>query len=229
MSYRRFLVVPALVLGVGGIAACDDDGGGGSLDEAYCQARIDLEVAILAEPPDQAGINAGLTGLEDNAPSDLEEPTTVFVDAFRTDPRAAFDDPEVVEAGIQVSEAVYDDCGFEQVEVTGLDFSFDGIPEEIDAGDVAFKFTNDGVEPHEMAIARINDDADMTIDEILQLPRREGEALITEEGGTFAEPGGTDYSITNLEAGNYAMLCFVETDEGVPHVAEGMVYPFEVT
>jgi hypothetical protein len=225
MLARKCAVLSALVLGVATVAACDDDGGGGSLDEAYCQARIDLEDAGVQE--DQAALEDAATALEDNAPSDLEEQSTVVADAFRDG--TFFDDPEAQEDGREISEAVYDDCGYEQVDVTGLDFSFEGIPDEIEAGDVAFQFTNDGGEPHEMAIARINDDTDQTIDEILQLPRREANALITREGGTFAEPGDTDYSITNLESGNYAMLCFVETDEGVPHVVEGMVFPFEVT
>jgi hypothetical protein len=221
----RLLGLAVTALALAPLAACDDDGGGGGLDEAYCQARIDLEDAGVQE--DQAALEDAATELEDNAPSDLEEQSTVVADAFRDG--TFFDDPDAQAAGREISEAVYEDCSFEQVDVTGLDFSFEGIPDEIEAGDVAFQFTNDGVEPHEMAIARINDDTDLTIDEILELPRREAEALITEEGGTFAEAGDTDYSITNLESGNYAMLCFVETDDGVPHVVEGMVFPFEVT
>ena len=223
MRIRRLVVVPAVVLGIAGIVACDDDGGG--LDDAYCQARIDLETAGVQEDP--AALEDAATALEDNAPSDLEDQSTTVANAFRDG--TFFDDPQAQADGREISEAVYDDCGFEQVEVSGLDFSFEGIPDEIDAGDVAFQFTNDGVEPHEMAIVRINDDVDESIDEILELPRREAEGLVTEEGGTFAEPGDTDYSVTNLDSGSYAMLCFVETDEGIPHVAEGMVYPFEVT
>jgi len=225
---KRLLAVGAIVIGTAVLAACGDDGGDdASIDEAYCQARIDAEIAINAEDPE--ALNEALTAFEDNAPADLEDATTTFVDAAREDPAALFEDPEVQEAGMEISEAVYNDCGFEQVEVTGLDYSFEGIPEEVTSGDVAFQFTNDGEEPHEMLIVRINDDADMTIDEIIELPQREAQELVTSEAATFAEPGGTDWTMNNLEAGSYAALCFVETADGVPHVVEGMVYPFEVT
>jgi hypothetical protein len=224
------VVFAALAVGGVGLVACgDDDGGGGGLDQAYCQARIDIEAAFFAGPPDEAALDDALTALEDNAPSDLEDQTSLVVDSVREEGPEAFEDEDVAAAGNEVSEAVYDDCGYEQVDVTGLDYSFEGIPSEVSAGDVAFRFTNDGDEPHEMTIFRIDDDADESLDEIVQLSGREARELITVTGGTAAEPSGTDYTIGNLEPGRYGAVCFIETPEGVPHVEEGMLFEFEVT
>ncbi len=53
--------------------------------------------------------------------------------------------------------------------------------------------------------------------------------LVTGYGGPgTVAPGGTQAVAVNLVAGNYIMLCFVSDEDGVPHVAKGMIAPFEV-
>jgi uncharacterized cupredoxin-like copper-binding protein len=41
-------------------------------------------------------------------------------------------------------------------------------------------------------------------------------------------PGASAELVVNLAAGNYAMVCFVSDDHGVPHVAKGMMRPVVV-
>ncbi len=48
-------------------------------------------------------------------------------------------------------------------------------------------------------------------------------------GPNPSELGDTSSTTMPLEAGNYAMVCFIPTPEGVPHVAKGMVRPLTVT
>jgi hypothetical protein len=43
------------------------------------------------------------------------------------------------------------------------------------------------------------------------------------------EPGDTANATLSLEPGSYAMLCFVPTPDGVPHVMKGMIQPLTVT
>jgi hypothetical protein len=230
-SSKRHTKWTAAVVAVGAIAlvgaACGDDGSGGSAPEAFCEARIDLEEALTAEPPDEEAGDEALNALDENAPEDVSEQTTLVVDAAREDPDSLFEDPEVIDTRREVEQVIFDDCGFQQVEVTAAEYSFEGIPGELDADNTAFSFTNDGAEEHEMVLARIV--SDVTLEELLELPEAEQEQNVEFQTATFAPAGETDYSFTDLESGRYAVVCFVETADGTPHVAEGMTFEFEVS
>lgn len=229
-----------VMVGVVGLAlfgaACGDDGGDSESsseasgeDAAFCDARVAVEAEFFADRPDQEAIDAILDDLAGEAPDEVQEDATVVADTLRESGGDAFDDPAFVESITVVDEYALANCGFEAVEVTGLDFSFEGIPDELDAGVVGFSFTNDGEEPHEMLVFRINDDVDASVDELVQLPEQETEGMIELQAATFAEPGQTTYTFSDLEPGRYGAVCFVETAEGVPHVDEGMQFEFEVT
>jgi hypothetical protein len=47
-------------------------------------------------------------------------------------------------------------------------------------------------------------------------------------GPSIAAPGGQTQVILDLEPGQYVALCFVDSPDGVPHIAKGMVQAFEV-
>ena len=127
------------------------------------------------------------------------------------------------------------ECGFEQVEATGVDYEYEGIPGTVAAGTTALTFSNEGQEMHEIALARINDDVTMSVEEILGLPEEQALSMVTPVGGAFAEPGGSDTTFVELEAGHYAALCFVpqgtthDTEgAGPPHFTLGMFAEFTV-
>lgn len=48
-------------------------------------------------------------------------------------------------------------------------------------------------------------------------------------GSNAIVPGGFQQSEVVLKAGHYVMLCFVAGADGLPHIARGMVMPFDVT
>jgi plastocyanin len=48
-------------------------------------------------------------------------------------------------------------------------------------------------------------------------------------GPTGVAPGTTVATSANLEPGQYAFVCFVQSADGVPHLAKGMIGQLEVT
>ncbi len=107
------------------------------------------------------------------------------------------------------------------VDVTLLDYSFELSQDTIPAGAlVSFTISNEGQYPHEFAVVRLPEG--VTVDDAMADPAL-AEAIVF-IGGAYAEAGAvTHVALTNLEPGNYTVVCFVDVPEGVPHVARGMV------
>jgi plastocyanin len=109
------------------------------------------------------------------------------------------------------------------ITVTGVDYAFAGIPDAVDAGTV-LGFRNEGDEPHEMAVFRINDDVELSIQELLALPEDEVGEMVQQTGFAIADPGeDAEETVTVAEAGNYAMLCFIPV--GTTSIPEGTPPP----
>ena len=109
------------------------------------------------------------------------------------------------------------------ITVTGVDYAFAGIPDAVDAGTV-LGFRNEGEEPHEMVVFRINDDVELSIQELLALPEEEVGEMIQHTGFALAAPGeDAEETVTVAEAGNYAMLCFIPV--GTTSIPEGTPPP----
>jgi uncharacterized cupredoxin-like copper-binding protein len=133
------------------------------------------------------------------------------------------------------------DCDWEQVEVSMVDFSFEGVPDTVEAGTVAFEASNDGDEMHEMVLFRKNEGVEQSIEELLEMPEEEAQGMVTFVSGAFAEPGDSTWAVAELEPGEYGMVCFVpvgtttfeeeqeaEGEEGPPHFTQGMHAEFTV-
>lgn len=135
-----------------------------------------------------------------------------------------------------------DDVGDELPEITvvAAETEADGaktytfeLPSDLTAGAASLNLSNAGSETHHAQVYRLGDDS--TMDAV-------GAALMTENipellalgqfaGGTgVTDPGGDSPAdaIVELEEGSYAMMCFLPDASGVPHLANGMVVPFEV-
>lgn len=120
--------------------------------------------------------------------------------------------------------------------MSAVDYEFENLPEEIDAGTVAFRMANDGGELHEIVVVRVNDDVTASAEELLELSEEEVESMATFVGGGFAPPGGTDVMIGEFQPGRYIAACFIpvgtteETEgDGSPHFTEGMWAEFTVS
>jgi uncharacterized cupredoxin-like copper-binding protein len=123
------------------------------------------------------------------------------------------------------------------VDVTAVEYAFEGVPETLPSGNVAFSFSNEGEEVHEMLMVRYKEET-TTIEDLLELSDRQAQKKIEFLGASFGPPGAEDTETKALTPGKYALLCFVpvgatseeaaETAQGPPHVARGMSAEFTV-
>ncbi len=150
-----------------------------------------------------------------------------------------------------------DEAEPESVEIVGINYEYEGVPETLAVGsDLSFRNDADN-EVHEIVVVRINDDETRPIEELAQLPPEEGQAS-TVIGVSVALPGETGTVVEGDDLvldqpGRYALLCFIplgsDVDlarqllsgpppegegppptlgEGPPHVTAGMFAEFTV-
>ena len=211
---------------------------------AFCDAAIDIETSLGAG---RADVGEQLQTAEDNAPEEVSESVTSLVRLLREvlaaeneeEGFAIFESPEFTQADDEIDQWMLDNCeGVEKVEVTAVDYEFQGMPPSVPSGQVAFTLDNQGTEVHELVLFQINEGVTETVEQLLQLPEEEVMTKITEFGGSFAEPGDSGTFFLNLESGRYGAVCFVpvgstpeagEEVEGPPHTTEGMFAEFEAT
>jgi uncharacterized cupredoxin-like copper-binding protein len=115
------------------------------------------------------------------------------------------------------------------VTFTATDYRYSG-PSEIPAGLTAFRLENHGKELHHLVIARL--EQGRTLDSLLAALKNPGPppAWLHFVGGpNAAEPGDASNASTMMQPGHYAVMCFIPTAAGVPHVAKGMIGGLEVT
>lgn len=139
------------------------------------------------------------------------------------------------------------------VEITGVDYGFEGFPESLAVGtELTFRNGSD-TEYHEMAVMRVADDEDRSAEELLALGD-EAMASLTFVGVAAAAPAtaGTviDGDLTLDEPGRYVATCFIpvgadpaiveqafeaaegetppDMGDGAPHAMEGMIAEFVV-
>lgn len=109
------------------------------------------------------------------------------------------------------------------------DYSYD-LPKEIAAGIVRITIDSDGKEPHHAQLARLNDG--VTQEQFLAAMQESFEAmipLVSFTGGPAPiDAGGSQTVLMELTAGNYVVLCFIPSADGLPHLAKGMIGFFEV-
>ncbi len=116
------------------------------------------------------------------------------------------------------------------VTIMAIDFSFDQ-PQTVPAGLVNVSFVNNGPNPHQVQIARVNNG---NFAEFASALEKQGPpaalGLSTLYGGANTiDAGQKEEVILNLPQGTYASICFVMGADNVPHYAKGMVKQFNVT
>lgn len=116
------------------------------------------------------------------------------------------------------------------ITVTARDFALEA-PDVFPTGRAAVTFRNEGQEIHHAQFLRLNDgvSVDQFAAALAQGPEAAA-ALGTDAGGPGAVSPGKSTTITqDLTAGAYVMLCFIPGADGVPHMAKGMLRPFQVS
>ena len=113
--------------------------------------------------------------------------------------------------------------------VRAMDYSFTA-PASIRAGVTTFRLTNAGKELHHLSIVRLPEGKSAA--DYLAAMKAEGHppTWATDVGGPNAAiPGATIEATMSLDAGNYALVCFIPSPgKPVPHLMKGMVRPLTV-
>ena len=118
-------------------------------------------------------------------------------------------------------------CGPTRVDVAMTTYKFALDKDSVPAGEVTFYVHNDAADlTHEMVIFKTDLPAD-------QLPLND-EGIVDEEAAGLTlideaadiEPGASKNLTVNLEAGNYVLVCNIDSNE--MHYSHGMYAPFTV-
>lgn len=121
-----------------------------------------------------------------------------------------------------------------EVELDAHDFAF-VLPDTISGGLVRFQFANHGREDHHAQFIRLNDGVtreqfDSLLAVVMEAVPTEGDVafmrlfeIVTLAGGPAVIAPGVEMAVTtDLSPGEYILLCFVPSPDGIPHLAKGM-------
>lgn len=209
---------------------------------AACDAWIEADSAIIgfqfAEQGDADTVNGALDDAI-AAADPANEQTLVDLKASAQDQLA---DPE--SDGNEETLGLYADaigwagesCDVDTLDVSAVDYGFEGLPETLTTGYHVVNFTNTGNENHEMFAIRFNEGTTESMDELFELPEEEAFTKITPVNATFAPSGSTETVSWNLaEPGRYAIFCAIPVGtvgeaegDGPPHFTQGMIQEFTV-
>lgn len=114
------------------------------------------------------------------------------------------------------------------VTLTSRDYSFDPIP-NVPAGVVELRLHNAGKDFHHAAIFRLfGGKTAADLEAALKKPGPPPAWARPVPGPNAPVPGGISNVTVLLSPGKYAVVCFIDTNGGVPHFMKGMVQSFSV-
>jgi hypothetical protein len=253
---RRLVVTGALAVGAGGLWAAPVTAGPTPDVQTFCRTIADASILFNDVPDEDASkkeqarfqkkVEELLTQGELNAPPELAAQVTSTAEAIRGFFEAGEDpseDPAFMQAAAEIDEYVFANCGYQTVDLSGLEYEFQGIPNTLEPGITIFRLANDGAEVHELAIGKIK--GDDSAREIGESSPEDAEEKVRFASHAIALQGQTGFAYVDLKAGRYAALCFIpvgttdpsaleeeeeeEEHEGAAsHAEEGMFKGFKV-
>ncbi|HEU4563875.1 MAG TPA: hypothetical protein VFS05_04460 [Gemmatimonadaceae bacterium] len=108
------------------------------------------------------------------------------------------------------------------VTVTARDFAFD-VPDTVRAGVTTVRIDNKGAEMHHVQLVRL--DEGKTLADVFATLQQGGPPpawAVMIGGPNAAVPGAETEATLELTPGRYALLCFIPSPDGKPHVMKGM-------
>lgn len=214
----RYPSVVLMILAVV-VAAC---GNGGDDSAAACDAFVAVDQAFTIDEDADAGI-AALERLAAAVPQEVATDVEPAIALLKEDPEAALESPEVAIAEAALDVYALDHCDGDRVDVTTVDYAFDGAPSQLDAGRVIFTFTNHATrEFHEALILRKHEGVTASALDLLTVD--EGSSVsqlmvafeqLSLVGATLLEPAGGDSQdvfAVDLEPGDYILVCALPLD-----------------
>jgi len=115
------------------------------------------------------------------------------------------------------------------ITVTATDFKLD-LPDTLPAGAVTLQLVNHGKEVHQAQVVRL--DGGKSLADFQAAMKHEGPPppWVRFVGGPNGiAPGQEATSTVALTPGNYVVICFIPSTDGVPHAMKGMLRPLTVT
>jgi hypothetical protein len=184
---------------------------------AFCDAALKVDKALTplfegGRPTAriQQRIDAALSDAQSTAPpevaANVESAASILRGALQSGREEDFENPELEQAGTAVDAYRYNSCGYEQLDVTGIEYEFQGLRKTVPAGPTAIRFTDTGAELHELLIFRVK--SKDSVKKIVGLSEKEQRKKVEQIAGTFAEQGETTYTIADLsKPGRYGVVC----------------------
>ena len=213
----------------------DTSSGSTNRIEGACDAYVEVSGIFMADPSQAPEVlDEFVTAL----PADLSGAGQVVADgleAMMTSEEPAPPSPEYAVASTQIGDAMYERCQSDaKLDIAGIDYGFEGLPDEVAAGRVAIRFTNEtaAAEAHELfLLKRVAGDTTPAMD-LLMLDEEEMMAKAQPVGVVFAdEKDGVATSLMELQPGEYIAVCNIPVgggETGSPHAMEGMLAEFTV-
>jgi uncharacterized cupredoxin-like copper-binding protein len=252
-TLARF-AAPMVALSLLAAGCGDDDDAASTATEASDNEEL-CELATEMFEQDDFPSAAQIEKYVELAPEEIEDavavagPPIIEADGDFAKGLAAQADDEVEDAIYEINEWERENCDVEheprypaeaneiapdatRVDVVASEYTFVPDPAEVAAGKISFVLVNEGQEVHFLALSKINEGH--TIEEVLAFEGDAEQAGMVEnvEYDTgLAAPGGEDEEVVtlDLEAGDYALLCFIPGPDGTPHAFSGMAVPYTVT
>jgi hypothetical protein len=186
-----------------GLGACGDDDGadagtaeggdlstdGASADAAkFCDAAVAVDAANLGLDSGETSpgdVDAALKAAEANAPTEISAAVGTMITeakAMMAEAESASAEEEgpppipseaFFSASVDVGGYLADNCDFATLDVTATNYKFGGIADSVSAGTTVMTFDNKGTEFHEMALVRIDEGEERSLEELLALPQDE--------------------------------------------------------
>ena len=196
---------------------------------AFCDAALKADKASTAafasgKKPSkrvQQELDAAFTAALNTAPSEVAANVEAAVTEVRNALKSGQEPSEdVLGPNIAaIDQYRYNSCGYEQVDVAGIEYEFQGLPKAVPAGNVAIRFTDNGAELHELDIFRVK--SKDSVKTIVGLSEKEQRKKVEEVASTFATQGQTSYAIADLsKPGRYGVVCHLPVGSTTEQAAE---------
>jgi hypothetical protein len=183
---------------------------------AFCDSanKADKAIAKLESggKPKQKDLQAAetaLAGAESTAPPEIAPQLQAVVAATRAMIQSGggdVEDPNFEQNFNALQQYRYNSCGYQQLDATGIEYEFQGLPKTLPAGNVAIRFTDNGGEFHELEVLRVK--SKDSAKKIAGLSEKELAKKTEAVGGTFAAQGQTTYTVADMsKPGRYVVIC----------------------
>jgi hypothetical protein len=114
-----------------------------------------------------------------------------------------------------------------EVEVTIAKNRYELAPKDVTGDAVEFQVSNTDATVHELLVLKL--DKDVSTDTLLTTPGPDLPEGVTFIGqATIPTSGEGSLLLADLDPGTYTIVCLLPNEEGLPHLADGMVTTFEV-